>query len=288
MDQTARAGTNLQGIALLACAFFFFSSGDTLAKFLTAHFHPIQIVWTRQIGLVLIACVLLLRHGPGLLAAAAPRLQVVRGALAVASAVCFVIGVSYVPLADAVAVTFIAPFLVTAMGALFLGETLTRGRWFAVLLGFVGVMIVIRPGLGVFHPAIGFVAVAAGFFALRQVLSRRLAARDSTQTTLCYTAFVSFLLLCLPLPFVGGWPQGWHLYALLGGMSLLASLGEFLVIRAFEMAEAGAAAPVHYSLIIWGTFYGWLVFDQLPDLWTWVGTAVILLAGIYVIRQTRA
>ena len=286
-DVQARATLNLRGLGYLACAFFLFSSGDTIAKYLTAHVPPFQIVWARQVGLVLCALVLLARYGPRLMKTAFPRLQVFRGVLAVMSALCFVLAITHVPLADAVAVTFIAPFIVTVLGALLLGEHVSQTRWVAIALGFAGAMIIIRPGMGVFHPSIFFVVLAASFFAMRQVLSRTLAASDNTLTTLCYTALISFALLSLPLPFFWEWPESPEIYLLLAAMTALSSAGEFLVIRAFEIAEAVVVAPMHYSLIIWATMYGWMVFGQLPDVWTWAGTAVIFATGLYLIRHER-
>lgn len=282
-----RASLNLRGIMYLGCAFFFFSSGDTLAKFLTNHLPPLQIVWARQTGLMCIALILLARYGTSLLKTSFPRLQLLRGTLAVISAVCFILAIANVPLADAVAVSFIAPFMVTVFGAFLLGEHVSMARWVAIGLGFAGAMIIIRPGLGVFHPSIFLVVIAACVFALRQVLSRRLSATDNTLTTLCYTAIVSFALLCIPLPFFWEWPESRWIYLMMAGMSLLSSIGEILVIRAFEIAEAVVVAPMHYSLIIWATFYGWLVFDQLPDVWTWLGTAVIFATGVFLIRHER-
>ncbi len=127
--------------------------------------------------------------------------------------------------------------------------------------------------------------IAATAFALRQILSRVLAASDRTATTVTYTAIASVLLLSTPLPFVWKAPEaGWEL-ALLVGMAVCAALGELLVIRALEIAQAIVLAPVHYSLIIWGTFYGWLVFDQLPDRWTWFGAAIIVATGLYILGR---
>ena len=279
---------NLRALCYLLLGFFLFASADTMVKFLTGSMHPIQIVWFRQMGLVLVALVLLARQGPGLLRTAHPYLQITRGSLAAISAIFFVFAVKYVPLADVVAVTFVAPFLVTVLGAIFLREHVSRARWVAVGLGFVGAMIVIRPGLGVFHPAIFLILVASVAFAMRQILSRSLAASDKTVTTLSYTAVASCLLLTIPLLFVWQRPESGQTYVLLAAVALLAATGEILVIRAFQMAEAVVVAPTHYSLMIWATFYGWFVFGQLPDQWTWVGTGVIFATGIYLIRMERA
>lgn len=284
---TEPVNANLRGLLYLAIGFFTFSTSDTISKFLTAELHTLQIVWLRQLGLMGAAIVMLGIHGPGLLRTAFPVLQVTRGTLAVLSAVCFVVTISYVPLADAVAVTFMAPFMVTIMGVVFLGEQVGIRRWAAVVLGFIGAMIIIRPGMGVFHPAIFLVLAAAAFFAMRQVISRALAASDRTQTTVIYTALVSVAILTFPMPFVWRWPETGTTYLLIIAMAALAAFGEVMVIRALEIAQASVVAPMHYSLIIWATFYGWAVFGQLPDFWTFVGTSIILATGIYLVNRER-
>ncbi len=284
-DRAPRRPDNLRGLLLMALAFFLFAAADTQAKFLTGWFHPVQIVWTRQLGLLTGVLVLLILKGPSILKTRHPGLQVLRGMLAVFSATAFIFALRYVPLADAVAVSFVAPFMVTIMGALFLGEKVGLRRWSAVTIGYIGTLIVIRPGLGVVHPAVFLVLAAATAFALRQILSRVLAALDRTATTVTYTAIASVLLLSAPLPFFWKAPEaGWEL-AVLAGMAVCAALGELLVIRALEIAQAIVLAPVHYSLIIWGTFYGWLVFDQLPDRWTWLGAAIIVATGLYILDR---
>jgi drug/metabolite transporter (DMT)-like permease len=284
-NRAPRRPDNMRGLLLMALAFFVFAAADVQAKFLTASFDPVQIVWTRQLGLLMGVLTLLILKGASILKTRHPGLQVLRGLLAVISATGFIYALRYVPLADAVAVTFIAPFMVTIMGALFLGEKVGLRRWGAVTIGFVGTLIVIRPGLGVIHPAVFLVVMAAAAFALRQVLSRVLAATDRTATTVAYTAIASVLLLSVPLPFFWRAPEaGWEL-ALLASMAACAALGELLVIRALEIAQAIVLAPIHYSLIIWGTFYGWLVFDQLPDRWTLLGAAIIIATGLYIMNR---
>lgn len=271
----------------MGLGFLLFSAADTQAKLLTEFFHPVQIVWMRQLGLLAGVVVAFAMLGPSIFATRHPALQFGRGLLAVTSAVCFVFAVKFVPLADAVAISFVAPFLVTAMGALFLGETVGPRRWAAVIVGFCGALIVIRPGLGVMHPAGFLVIVAATAFAARQVLSRHLAKDDRTVTTVAYTALVSTVVLTLPLPLFWTTPEVGMQWALLLGMAVFAALGELLIIKSLEIAHASVLAPVHYSLLIWGTFWGWLVFEQLPDIWTWVGAGVIVATGFYIIRREQ-
>ena len=173
------------------------------------------------------------------------------------------------------------------MGALILREPVGIRRWAAVVIGFLGTLIVIRPGMGVIHPAAGLLILAAAAFALRQVLSRVLAGEDSTQTTVAYTAVVSWALLTIPLPFVWQPPSLGLETVLLIAVAVLAAVAETLVIMALGAAQAVVVAPVQYSLLIWGTFYGFVVFNQLPDLWTWCGALVIVGTGLYTLNRER-
>jgi len=265
---------------------FLFSGVDTMGKFLTDSLNPIQITWCRQLGLLAGVGILFIRLGPSLFHSANPALQASRGALAAFSAVLFIYGISFVPLADAVAITFVAPFIVTILGALILRERVGPRRWAAVAIGFLATLIVIRPGLGVVHPAAFLLILAASAFALRQVLSRILSQADPTRTTIAYTAVVSWSLLSLPLPFVWQTPAPFEIL-LLTAMAVLAAIGEVLVIMALEAAEAVVVAPVQYTLIVWGTLYGFLVFGQFPDLWTWVGALIIVATGLYIFNRER-
>lgn len=278
---------NMRGLALMLLAFFVFSAVDAQAKYLTQSFHPLQVVWFRQLGLLVAVLVLLGLRGAAILRTAHPVLQLGRGALAGLSATCFIIGVSFVPLADAVTITFIAPFLVTALGALILREKVGLHRWAAVMIGFAGTLIVIRPGFGSFHPAMLVVVLAAALFSLRQILSRFLAASDRTITTVAFTALTGSALLTIPLPFIWRSPDAALDFALLAGIAVLAGLGEFTLIKALEIGEAAVLAPMQYTTLLWSTFYGWLIFQQLPDGWTWIGAAIIVTTGLYTLHRER-
>lgn len=272
----------------MALGMFLFSAVDIQAKFLTETLHPIQIVWSRQLGLFVGVLALLAVQGGAVLRTRRPGLQLARGALAAGSATLFVVAVSYVPLADAVAVSFVAPFIVTVLGALILGEPVGARRWTAVTIGFVGTLIVIRPGTGALHPAVLLVLLAAALFATRQVVSRAVAGADRVATTVAYTALTASALLTVPLPFVWRWPTGGLEWALLVSIATLAAAGEILVIKSLELAQAVVVAPLQYTLLLWSTLWGFAVFGHLPDLWTWVGAAIIVASGVYTLHRERA
>ena len=266
---------------------FIFSAVDTQAKFLTATIDPLQVAWFRQMGLFVGVVILLIWRGRQILRTAKFGLQISRGACAALSTSLFIIGVSYVPLADAVAVTFIAPLLVTIMGALVLGEYVGIHRWTAVIVGFIGTLIIIRPGFDSFHPALIFPLIAACLFAGRQVISRSLSGIDKTETTVAYTAMASTFVLSLPIPFVWTTPQTSTEILLIIFMASMAAIAELLVIKALEIALAVVVSPMQYTIIIWSSFYGFMVFDQLPDFYTLSGTAIIILSGLYTLHRER-
>jgi len=193
----------------------------------------------------------------------------------------FIYAINYVPLADAIAVSFVAPFIVTVLGAVVLKEPVGLRRWLAVLTGFIGMLVVIRPGLGVFHPAIFLVVIAASFFAIRQLVSRWLSGVDSVGTTVAYTSIVAFVITGLAQPFVWITPTSFWAIFIIFGLALTAAIGEVFIIKALDIAQSVVLAPMHYTLILWGTLYGFLVFGDLPDVWTFIGCGIIVASGLY-------
>ena len=174
--------------------------------------------------------------------------------------------------------------MVTVLGALILREPVGMRRWIAVTLGFLGTLIVIRPGLGVVHPAAALLILAAFLFAVRQIISRALSDTDRTATTVVYTALVASAILTVPLPFFWQTPTVDQMM-ILTLIAVVAGVAEVFVIKALETGLAVVIAPVQYTMLVWGTFYGWLIFDQLPDGWTWIGTALIVATGLYTLRR---
>jgi len=271
----------------MLCAMFLFASADLLAKMLTASVHPVQIIWFRQLGLVAGTIILLAIKGPAIFRSQQPGLQVARGILIVFSSLMFVFAVRHVQLAEAIAASFVAPFIVTLLGALMLKESVRGKQWLAIALGFVGALVVVRPGLGIMHPAIFLVFGAAGLYALRQVIGRLLADTDKTATTIAYSAIVSCLVVSVPLPFFWTWPETNIVWLYFFGMAALAAIGEVLIIKSLEVTQAATVAPLHYTILIWGTMYGYLIFGELPDYWTMLGAGIIVVAGLYTLHLSQ-
>ncbi|MBL1406526.1 MAG: DMT family transporter [Rhizobiales bacterium] len=273
------------GILFMIGGMFCFAAADALAKLLNENFHPMQIVWVRQMGLFIGVLVLLSIKGFSLLKTSNLKIQVARGVAAATSATLFVVGIGYVHIADAVAVSFVAPFMVTLLAAFILKEKVGVRRWSAILIGFIGMLIIIRPGMGVMDPALLIIVVAALVFAIRQIISRTLAGGDSVLTTICYTGIVAIVVLTIPMLFVWVWPTNSNQIYMMIGIAILGACGEVFVIKALETAEAVVVAPMQYTILIWGTLYGYLIFDHLPDGWTWVGATIIMTSGLYTVHR---
>ena len=284
-EKTGQKIRNLKGAFLMLLAMFIFSAVDTLAKLLTTDFHPVQIVWTRQAGLVMVVLLLLCFKGTRLFKTNHLPLQITRGVIAVASAMLFVIAIGYVPLSDAITVTFIAPFVVTIASAFLLGERVGVYRWTAVFIGFFGTLVVLRPGFSTFHPALLLALAAAIFFAFRQIISRHIGGADTTFTTITYTAITGFVLLSLPLPFLFKPPEHMEHLVMMLVMAVLAACGEMLVIRSLEIALAVTVAPLHYTILVWGSLYSYFVFGHIADFWTWCGAFIIIASGLFTVYR---
>ena len=278
---------NLRGALFMLAGMFVFAAVDAMAKYLTDYLPPLQIVWARYLGLFAGVVLLIGVRGFIIMKSRHRPLQLVRGVVAAMSATLFIIGLNYVALADAIAVTFIAPLVVTILGALVLGERVGPHRWTATVIGFLGTLVVIRPGFASFHFGLIFPFAAAILFAVRQIISRYISHRDRTATTVAYTSLTTTFLLTCAMPFVWMPIEPAHLFIVLAAMSLLSALGEVLVIRALEIGLAVFVSPLHYTIIIWASFYGFLLFGQFPDLWTWIGAAIITASGLYVMHRER-
>ncbi|MEZ5647670.1 MAG: DMT family transporter, partial [Alphaproteobacteria bacterium] len=189
--------------------------------------------------------------------------------------------VGRISLADATAILFVAPLVMTILSVPLLGEHVGIHRWTAVIIGFVGVLVIARPGYGGFGVDGGILVAAACCSALYQMLTRSLRSTETSQTMIFYTAFIGTMISTMVLPFSWVWPnlQGWGLLVFSG---LIYGLGQFLLVRAFSNAEASLLAPFLYAQIIGATVFGYFVFSNFPDTQSIIGAAIIVAAGLYV------
>lgn len=278
----------LVGIALMAAGVCTLPLMDGTAKYLSGEFHVLQVAWARYgFHLLLLLALLAWRLRPAELVANHPGLQVLRSGFLLGTTLCYFGAIAYLPLATVLALAFIGPVVSTALAPFTLGEQLDLRRWLAVLVGFTGALIVLRPGFDVFHPA-SLLALGAGlFYGLYLLATRRLSGSGRPAVTLLYTAVIGVAVLTFTLPFVWREPDAtdWLLMAIMGAFGALA---HFLIIRAFEHAPAAVLGPVSYVEIVMAVAIGWIAFGDFPDHWTWTGIAVIVASGIYIsVREGR-
>jgi drug/metabolite transporter (DMT)-like permease len=288
---TARAisqlpGSPIHGILLMLGTGVIFSVMDTLSKEMTRHYPVLQVVWGRYFFHMLIVLAVLSRTEawPALLRSRRPALQLGRSLAVVLSSAFFVAAIKFIPLAEATAVNFVAPLLVTALSVPLLGEKVGLRRWTAVAVGFLSVLIIIRPGPGMVHWAVLLPLIGAFCYAFYQITTRMLAGIDSWQTTAVYSGVVGLVGTSALLPFAWRSPDwlGWLAFLALG---VLGSASHLLLIRAFALAPASTLSPFGYVQLIWAIVAGILVFGNVPDLWTLVGAALIAGSGLYVLAR---
>src|SRR5215469_7362045 len=279
------AESALPAIGLVLLSVGLFSVMDALSKLLAVRLDAIEIVWGRYLVILALLAPLIGRD-PRSLITVRPALQGVRGVCLLASAVLFIAGLAYLPLADASAIAFASPLVVTALSIPLLGEHVGIRRWSAVAAGFIGVLIVIRPGTGAFDTAALLPLSSAACWALSIVLTRRMGHPDKPLTTLFYSTVVGLILSSMALPFV--WRPAsvvdWTLIAAMGGLH---AGGQYFLIAGLMRGAASLLAPFTYSQIVWSTLLGSFVFGTLPTVWTWCGAALIVASGIYIGHRER-
>ena len=269
---------------MMALAMFLFTIMDTIGKLLSADLPVQQVVWGRYF--FQFAWMLLLLPKYGISALFQTRKlggQITRGLLVALATICLFTAVSIIPLADAYTISFTAPFLVTILSIPLLGETVGWRRWSAILVGFLGVLVVIRPGFGTFHWALLLPLVTATCFAVYQILTRKLGALPSERplAMLFYMALAGTAALSLMMPFY--WQpldgKAWIGMIAMGG---LAAIGHLLLIRALAMASAVVLSPFIYTQLIWAIIFGYWLFGDVPDRWMMLGGAIIVGSGLFV------
>ena len=211
-------------------------------------------------------------------------MQILRSFMIFSAGITFWAGLMYLPLADCTVMAFISPLLVTVLAVLFLGESFGSHRWRVVILGLVGVMIVIRPGMGIVSWAVVLPLMAAVFYATLQITTRILGRQDNALTTLFYTSTCGVVFSSVMVVFFWQTPTLYQ-WLMLMWLGLIGAVGHFFMIKAFERAPASLLAPFDYATLVWATLLGYFIFGDLPDVWTILGAVIIVFSGIYLIRK---
>ena len=276
-----------RGIAYMLAAVALFAIQDTISKHLSAGYPAVEVAWFRYVsGLVAVLLVLPWLGPRTALVSRRPGFQILRGVLLYASTVLFVAAIYFIPLPTATAIGFVSPLFLTALSIPFLGEKVGPRRWAAISVGFLGVLIVIRPGFSAFQWPLLIPIAMAVTYAFYQVATRLIRDADRPITSLLYPSVTGCVIGALPIPFI--WVRPDHFDGML--MVLLGFCGtasHFCLVRAFALAPATTLAPFAYTQLIWVTILSYVFFADIPDLPTLFGAGVIVGSGLYVLYRER-
>lgn len=272
----------------MTLAVLLFPFMNTMVKLLREDFDPAMIIWARYVSHFLLMLVIFLpKHGWSLMKTAHPKIQIGRSVLLLTATTLYFTALGYVPLATAAIIGFTSPFIVTALSPSILGEQVGWRRWGAVVIGFVGALIVLRPGTGALHPLAILVLGTAICYGLYQIYTRKISASDKAATTITWTALVGAVLCSIAIPFFWQTPQTIKHVLLLSTVGMVGGLGHYFVVRAFQYAQASLLAPMAYGQIVGATLLGVIIFGDFPDAWTWLGTSIIVGCGLYIGYRER-
>ncbi len=255
---------------------------ETTAKWLSRTYPVPMVVWIRYTGhLALMLILFLPRMRLRLVRTIQPAGQLARATLLLGSTLCNFGAISFLPLAEVKAISFVSPLLVTVFAVWLLKEHVTPSRWAAILVGFAGTLFIVRPGSAMLDPAALLALGSAFCYSLYQIMTRRISGGDDPMTTLFYTALVGCVFMSFMLPHVWKMPVLQHLpfFLLLGAAGMV---GHLLLIKALEIERASALSPFGYTQLLWISISGFLVFGDVPDLHSVIGMAIIVASGLYV------
>nr|WP_264193252.1 DMT family transporter [Methylobacillus gramineus] len=263
-------------------AIFLFAGSDALSKYLVGFYAVVMVIWVRYvIHSSLMLAVLLPRKGVSIFKTQRPGLQLMRGLCMVGTNMLFISALRYIPLAEGTAIIYLTPLIVTALSGPLLGERVTPLQWIAVSLGFIGVLVILRPGGALFTPISILAIGAACTFSLYQLITRKLNATDSSATTNLISGLIGSAMLGCIAPFFWQTPNAYHALLLLGlGISALAS--HLLMTEAYRHTNPSTLAPFTYGQLIFAGLIGYLAFGHVPDIYGLIGIAIICASGMLV------
>jgi len=289
MNHLLKTQQPFKGVLFFITAIFLISVVDTICKSFTKDLHAIQLVWGYFLGINLTLWIFFFlkrKKLTRLIKTDRLCLQIFRPALLVCSISSLFFGLTYLPIAEATTIGFVAPLFITALSVPILKEKVGIHRWSAVAVGLIGVIIIVRPGGNLWHFASIMPLLGALFFALFQIMTRLLSTTEKTYTTLFYTGLGGFVWSSLIVPFV--WITPSYIYFLVffitGAMGAIAHL---CMINAFDRAEASLLAPYNYTKLLWVSIFGYLVFGDIPSPDMWIGAVIIVSAGIYIFYREK-
>jgi len=258
---------------------------DGFAKFLSDDLPILQITWARYFFTVVFTLpIMMFFFKKQLVWSDKPKLQILRGLILLSANICFFYAISIISLAKALTLAFVAPLIVTAFSPLMLGERVGFRRWTAVVVGFIGSLVVIRPGFVELNFA-SFAALGTGIlYGFYLIITRKLSTSDNPLLTLLLTGMVGAILVSAVIPFYWVKPT-LNQWSLMAGIGVFACIGHLFLILSLKYADASKLAPLGYTEIIPNVLIGYYFFSELPDNWTYVGLLIIILSGLYISRR---
>ncbi|MFQ5954059.1 MAG: DMT family transporter [Kiloniellales bacterium] len=281
---TALAGAsgNLRGMLMMALATIVLASMHSMVRHVGAEVHPFEIAFFRNLFGLLVMLPWLIRAGPASLASRQPGMQALRGAVVLIAMLSWFYGLSVVPIAQATALSFTAAIFGSLGAVLFLGERMRLRRWTAVLIGFAGVLVILRPGLGAVDTGSLIVLLAAVSWGASLVIIKVLARTDSSVTIVAWVTIVLSVLSLPPALVVWAWPTPTQLMWLML-IGALGSAGHLAMTQALKLSdETTAVIPVDFMRLIWTSLIGYLAFAEVPDFWVWIGGSTIFASTLYI------
>jgi drug/metabolite transporter (DMT)-like permease len=276
--------STLKGIAIMICGIALLTTNDAITKHLTAS-HPVgQVICLRQAAtLLVIVPYAMLVTGLGALRVVSWQWQLTRGALFIAGSFLLVLSLGLLPLATVITIMFASPIFIAALSLPLLAERVSANRWIAIMAGFAGVLIVVRPGGAAFEWALLIPLTAAVINALRDITTRRMSRTETSIAILFWSTLIVMAAAATTAAFgwqpVSGVDAAWFVAA-----GVFNAGAHFLLIEALRLGEAAVVSPMRYTSLIWATLLGYLVWQELPDQWVFAGSALIIASGVYMIR----
>ncbi|WP_106475705.1 DMT family transporter [Phytohalomonas tamaricis] len=279
--------SSLLGILIMCAGVLCLALGDALSKWLGASYDPIQIIFFRTlISLPLIALLARFNGGWQTLRTRRPGVHLLRGLIFTATMFCFITGLTLLPLAETTAIAFAAPLFVALLSGPLLNERVDRVPLIASLVGFVGVLIVVRPGAAGFQWGALIVIGAAVCYALMMITARRYGSKENLWAMVFYATLVPMLVCAVLLPSVWHTPQPLHWLGFCAA-GLLGAAAMSCLTLAFRYAPAALAAPFDYTAMIWAVVLGWWLWGEVPDSWVFIGAALIIASGVAIALHER-
>ena len=273
----------LIGILFMLAAASLFPVMNGLVQILSIRYSTEQVVWARAASHFLFVLIIFVPPmGISVVRTRTPTWQIIRSMVHLMSMLLFFTGVKYLPLAKAASISFTAPFFVALLAWPMLGERITVHRLFAIVVAFVGALVVIRPGTAVFQWASLYMLGSACCYGLYQILTRRVAGHDPAETTAAYSALVGAVVMSIVVPFIWTPIVHWSDWGLLFSLGIIGGTAHYFVARAMTYAEASAIAPFGYWQLVGSVVVGYFISGYLPDMFTWVGAGIIVCAGSYI------